>query len=86
MKAIGYRDAGPISAKHALIAFEADMLEPGPTDLLVDVQGISVNPVDVKLRASAQPDNRPYILGFDAAGVMKDVGSAVTRFQPGDIE
>lgn len=84
MKAIGYRVAGPISAENALTEFETDILQPGPNDLLVDVRGVSVNPVDVKLRANAQPDDGLRILGFDAAGVVKSVGSAVTRFQPGD--
>ncbi|MGF1480280.1 MAG: zinc-binding alcohol dehydrogenase family protein [Cyanophyceae cyanobacterium] len=84
MKAIGYRDAGPISAESALIEFETDIPQPGPNDLLVEVRGVSVNPVDVKLRASAQPDGRPRILGFDAAGVVKEVGSEVTQFRPGD--
>ncbi|MEM1256607.1 MAG: zinc-binding alcohol dehydrogenase family protein [Cyanobacteria bacterium P01_H01_bin.21] len=84
MKAIGYRLAGPLSAENALIEFETDMPQPGPNDLLVDIRGISVNPVDVKLRASAQPDGGPRILGFDAAGVVTEVGSAVTRFRPGD--
>ncbi|ESA33657.1 oxidoreductase [Leptolyngbya sp. Heron Island J] len=84
MKAIGYRDAGPISAANALIEFETDIPQPGPKDLLVAVRGISVNPVDVKLRASAQPDSGSRILGFDAAGIVQEVGAAVTRFRPGD--
>ena len=84
MKAIGYRTAGPIAAENALIEFETETPQPGPYDLLVDVRGVSVNPVDVKLRASAQPAGEPRILGFDAAGVVTAIGSAVTRFQPGD--
>ena len=84
MKAIGYKDAGPISAESALIEFEVETPQPGPNDLLVDVRGVSVNPVDVKLRANAQPDGGSRILGFDAAGVVTAVGSAVTQFQPGD--
>jgi len=84
MKAIGYTDAGPISAGNALIEFEADIPKPGPKDLLVEVRGISVNPVDVKVRASMQPENGPQILGFDAAGIVKEVGADVTRFRPGD--
>ena len=84
MKAIGYQDAGPISEADALIEFATETPQPGPNDLLVDVRGISVNPVDVKLRANAQPDDGPRILGFDAAGVVQAVGSAVTRFRPGD--
>ena len=84
MKAIGYSDAGAISAENALSEFETAMPQPGPNDLLVEVRGISVNPVDVKLRATAQPEAGPRILGFDAAGVVKEVGSGTTRFQPGD--
>lgn len=84
MKAIGYTEAGPISAAKALIQFEAAMPQPGPNDLLVEVKGISVNPVDVKVRANVQPDNGPRVLGFDAAGVVVAVGRETTRFQPGD--
>ena len=84
MKAIGYRDAGPIAAENALIEFEADIPEPGPNDLLVEVKGISVNPVDVKVRANVQPEGAPRILGFDAAGIVKEVGSQTTQFRPGD--
>ena len=84
MKAIGYSQAGPLSADHALIEFETDVPDLAPNDLLVEVRGISVNPVDVKLRDSAQPEGSPRILGFDAAGLVKAVGSAATYFQPGD--
>ncbi len=84
MKAIGYTDAGPISEEGALIEFEVDIPQPGPNDLLVEVRGISVNPVDVKVRAKVQPDGAPRILGFDAAGIVREVGSDATRFRPGD--
>ncbi|MEM7586340.1 MAG: zinc-binding alcohol dehydrogenase family protein [Acidobacteriota bacterium] len=84
MKAIGYAQAGPITADDALVEFETAVPQPGPRDLLVEVRGISVNPVDVKLRAMVQPDDWPRILGFDAAGVVKEVGSETTRFRPGD--
>lgn len=84
MKAIGYAQAGPISAADALVEFETETPRPGQNDLLVEVRGVSVNPVDVKLRAGVQPEGGPRILGFDAAGIVKEVGSEVTRFQPGD--
>ncbi|MCL4144679.1 UNVERIFIED_CONTAM: hypothetical protein GTU68_009375, partial [Idotea baltica] len=85
MKAIGYTEAGPVSADTSVVEFETDTPEPGPTDLLVEVLGISVNPVDVKVRANRQPpEGAPQILGFDAAGVVKAVGAGVTRFKPGD--
>ncbi len=57
----------------------------GPRDLRVAVKAISVNPVDVKIRASAiPPKGEVRILGFDAAGVVESVGSNVTLFKPGD--
>lgn len=84
MKAIGYQNAGPISAEDALAEFEADSPKIGPNDLLVEVRGVSVNPVDVKVRAAAQPEGDPRILGFDATGIVKEIGANVTRFRPGD--
>ena len=84
MKAIGYSDAGTISAENALVEFETESPQPGASDLLVEVRGVSVNPVDVKLRAKAKPDSGFRILGFDAAGVVQAVGSEVRRFRPGD--
>lgn len=85
MKAIGYVTAGPISDPRALVEFEHDVPEPGPHDLLVEVRGVSVNPVDVKVRANQQPqDEKPRVLGFDAAGVVVSAGSEVSRFKKGD--
>lgn len=85
MKAIGYRTSLPLTANEALIDFEAPSPTPGPNDLVVAVRAVSVNPVDVKLRAKAAPAaGETRILGFDAAGVVAAVGPAVTLFQPGD--
>ncbi|MEM6806676.1 MAG: zinc-binding alcohol dehydrogenase family protein, partial [Bacteroidota bacterium] len=84
MQAIGYKVAGPIESSASLEAFEADLPEPGPLDLLVEVRGVSVNPVDVKLRASKNPDTEFQVLGYDAAGIVKKVGNKVSKFQPGD--
>jgi len=83
MKAIGYTQAGPITAPNALVMFNAPTPELRPHDLLVQVKGISVNPVDVKLREGRAPEGT-QILGYDAAGVVQEVGSAVTRFKVGD--
>ena len=52
-------------------------------DLLVQVNAISVNPVDTKVRAGFNADT-PRILGWDAVGVVAEVGDAVTLFKPGD--
>ncbi|WP_414462598.1 zinc-binding alcohol dehydrogenase family protein [Hyphomicrobium sp. DY-1] len=92
MKAIGYRVAGPITAKDALIDIELPDPTPRPRDIVVAVKAVSVNPADVKLRAAVSPpdfdgkhpSDQARILGFDAAGIVKAVGSDVSMFKPGD--
>ena len=84
MKAIGYNQTGPITAPESLIEFEADVPELRPRDLLVEVRGISVNPVDVKVRTRMAPETGTKIIGYDAAGVVRRVGSEVRTFQVGN--
>ena len=52
-------------------------------DILVEIKAISVNPVDTKVRAGFASDT-PRVLGWDAVGVVKAIGDAVTLFAPGD--
>lgn len=85
MKAIGYHTAGSIDRDDALLDLDIPAPEPGPRDLIVRVKAISVNPVDVKVRASStRTDGDPKILGWDAAGVVEAIGSEVSLFRPGD--
>ncbi|HEY0717076.1 MAG TPA: zinc-binding alcohol dehydrogenase family protein [Streptosporangiaceae bacterium] len=84
MRAVGYRKPSPISDPASLEDLEVPVPEPGPRDLLVRVEAVSVNPVDVKVRASADPGGEPKILGYDAAGVVEATGAEVTLFSPGD--
>ncbi|MBY6065389.1 zinc-binding alcohol dehydrogenase family protein [Leisingera aquaemixtae] len=84
MKAIGYTQTGPVDGSGALSLVEVEKPQVGPRDLLVAVKGISVNPVDVKLRAARTPEGGPGILGFDAAGVVVATGGEVTEYTAGD--
>jgi NADPH:quinone reductase len=84
MRAVGYRKSLPISDPESLVDLELPVPEPGPHDLLVRVRAVSVNPVDVKVRAGSDPGGEPKILGYDAAGVVERVGEAVTLFKAGD--
>ncbi|SOH93325.1 zinc-binding alcohol dehydrogenase family protein [Monaibacterium marinum] len=81
MKALGYTAAGPVDA---LVAFDAEQPEIGARDLLVAVRGISVNPVDVKVRERASPEQGHKVLGYDAAGVVTAIGAEVTGYAVGD--
>lgn len=84
MKAISFtQHALPIDDPQALIDISLPLPTPGPRDLLVEVRAVSVNPVDTKVRAGTFT-KEPKILGWDATGIVREVGSAVTLFQPGD--
>ena len=84
MRAVGYRKPLPSSDPASLEDLEVPVPEPGPRDLLVRVEAVSVNPVDVKVRASSDPGPEPKILGYDAAGTVVATGTDVTLFSPGD--
>ncbi len=81
---VGYRRSLPISGPSALQDIELPRPVAGPHDLLVEVRAVSVNPVDVKVRAGQDPRGSIKVLGYDAAGVVREVGSDVTLFAPGD--
>jgi len=84
MRAVAYRKSLPISAADALVDVELDRPEAAGRDLLVEVKAVSVNPVDYKVRLRADPGGTPKVLGFDAAGVVAEIGRDVTLFKPGD--
>jgi NADPH2:quinone reductase len=85
MKAIGYKTPLPISDPESLLDIEIEVPTAHGHDLLVEVKAISVNPADVKLRATSKPEDGQYkILGWDASGIVKSVGANVTLFKPGD--
>lgn len=85
MKAVGYARSLPADHPEALLDIELPEPQPGAHDLLVEVRAISVNPVDTKVRRNTAPaEGETKVLGWDATGVVLAVGSAVSRFQPGD--
>jgi zinc-binding alcohol dehydrogenase family protein len=81
---VGYRRSLPVTDLAALEDVELPRPVPGPHDLLVEVRAVSVNPVDVKVRARQDPGGDVKVLGYDAAGVVREVGPEVTLFAPGD--
>lgn len=62
--------------------------EPGPGEVLVQIAYAGVNPADWKNRQGMLEQYRPYyfpyIIGFDAAGLIAAVGEGVTEFAVGD--
>ncbi|TGE08103.1 NADP-dependent oxidoreductase [Hymenobacter fodinae] len=62
---------------------------PAADEILIKVYASGVNPADWVVREGGNDVLRPYLtlpmtLGWDAAGIVEEVGSAVTGFQKGD--
>lgn len=60
---------------------------PAANEVLVRVLASGVNPLDTKIRAGKAAHARqplPAVLGLDMAGIVEEVGSAVSGFRLGD--
>lgn len=85
MSAVVSRTGGRLENHNSLIDAEIPAA-PAPIghDLLIEVKAVSVNPVDVKIRAAGDVDAGDWVLGWDAAGTVVAVGEQVQLFEPGD--
>ena len=57
---------------------------PGVGEVRVKQHAVGLNYIDVYFRTGHYPMNLPAGLGMEAAGVVTEVGSGVTRFKSGD--
>jgi len=86
MKALLLDHYGPLEESVRV----TDVPAPAPLagEVLIDVHAAGVNPIDWKIaegHAKAWiPLKLPIVLGNEVAGVVRAVGSNVTRFKPGD--
>lgn len=57
----------------------------GPTDVLVRVQAVAVNPVDTFVRSGSYvtPTPFPFVVGRDLVGTVVDAGPGAVGFAPG---
>jgi zinc-binding alcohol dehydrogenase family protein len=85
MKAIGYKNNLPIEDIKSLQDIVLEVPKATGKDLLVEIKAISVNPVDYKVRANVPVDDDDWkVIGWDASGIIKEVGADVTLFNVGD--
>ena len=54
------------------------------TDVRIRVQAISVEGGDLRKRSQVRPPAAQHVLGYQAAGVVEEVGAGVTLFKVGD--
>jgi NADPH:quinone reductase-like Zn-dependent oxidoreductase len=82
MKAISQDVLG---GPEVLKVVDRDIVELGPSQVLVRVHAAGLNPTDWKHRAIKLflPDP-PFTLGWDVSGVVEETGFGVTLFKPGD--
>lgn len=85
MRALVSVPGWPLDDPRSVREIALPLPQPGPHDLLVEVQAVAVNPRDYKQRALPFKTGETHrLLGWDAAGVVTQVGSEVTLFKAGD--
>ena len=86
MKAIAVFEALPTDDPNCFESIDLEMPAPDGLDILVRIDGISINPVDSKERLGLSGRlDEPLILGWDACGEGIAVGDSVQNFKPGDM-
>lgn len=84
MKAMLYRRYG---GPEVLESADLPKPTPGPSEILIKVRATSINPIDWKIASGKlrllMPAKLPQVPGFDVAGEVVEVGSAVSGFAVG---
>jgi NADPH:quinone reductase-like Zn-dependent oxidoreductase len=83
MRAAYVTELGPAEA---IRVGELPVPAPGPTDVLVRVEVVAVDPVDILVRsgAYATPTPFPFVVGRDLVGTVAAAGPGAAGFAPGD--
>ena len=83
MRAAYITELGPAEA---IRVGELPVPAPGPTDVLVRVELVVVNPVDTMVRSGALPTPTPFpfVVGRDLVGTVAAAGAGAAGFAPGD--
>jgi len=69
----------------ALSVDEVDVAPPGPGEVRIKVGAVGLNRVETMyLRGGFGPADFPATIGYEAAGIIDQVGSDVADFAPGD--
>ncbi|MDN3258976.1 NADP-dependent oxidoreductase [Streptomyces sp. CSDS2] len=74
-----------LGGPEVLTVVDAPEPQPLPTEVLVRVKAIGLNPLEARLRAGEFPliGRPPFILGWDISGVVEE-SPRTWRFRPGD--
>jgi alcohol dehydrogenase len=87
MKAAVFRTAGktpPYAESMPMEIGEVELDGPGPGEVLVRVAAAGLCHSDLSAIEGKRPRKLPAVAGHEACGVVAEIGSGVTRVQPGD--
>jgi S-(hydroxymethyl)glutathione dehydrogenase/alcohol dehydrogenase len=76
--AILWEQGAPLSVE------TAQLEDPGPGEVLVEVRAAGVCHSDLHPARGDWPMRTPVVLGHEGAGIVRAVGAGVTRLEPGD--
>ena len=81
-----YVEASKFGGPEVLRVIEKETPRPGEGMLLVEIQAAGINYADVLARSGHYPaiTKAPFALGFEVAGVVREVGKNVEGFKVGD--
>lgn len=60
------------------------LASPGPHDLLIDVKACAICHSDISFAQGAWGGELPTVYGHEASGIVREAGSSVSKFKPGD--
>lgn len=87
MKAIGFKTSHNIEHDESFLEFEIQKPSAKGLDILVKINAVSMNPVDTKVRVKAAENielKKAKILGYDAVGIIEEIGEDVKDFKIAD--
>src|SRR6185503_5183879 len=73
-----------VGGPEVLTPVDVPIPSPKPNEALDQIKAAGVNFIDVYVREGRYPTPLPFIVGQEGAGVVTEVGSAVTTLQAGD--
>jgi len=74
----------PYAESRPLEIHELELAGPAEDEVLVEVKGAGLCHSDLSTINGSRPRQTPMVLGHEASGIVREVGSAVRGFQPGD--
>lgn len=74
----------PYAASRPLVLEEVELDPPGPGEVLVEVMGAGLCHSDLSTINGTIPRRLPMILGHEASGIVREIGTGVKDFRPED--